>query len=123
LQFTKGEKLIMATDSNSRSTMWNDKKINPRGKMLEEFVASNHLHVINEDNKRTTFQSNRRKSNIDLTITNNQMLANIKKWDISEEESASDHNLMKFKVRLDKNNYTRKQLFQNMIQNKGTTTN
>jgi len=113
----------MATDSNSRSTMWNDKKINPRGKMLEEFVASNHLHVINEDNKRTTFQSNRGKSNIDLTITNNQMLANIKKWDISEEESASDHNLMKFKVRLDKNNYTRKQLFQNMIQNKGTTTN
>jgi len=34
LQFTKGEKHIMATDSNSRSTTWNDKITNPRGKKL-----------------------------------------------------------------------------------------
>jgi len=61
LQFTKGEKLIMAADSNSRSTTWNDKIANPRGKKLEEFVASNHLHVINEDNGRTTYQSSRGK--------------------------------------------------------------
>jgi len=40
--------------------MWND-KINPRGKKLEEFVASHHLHVINEENERTTFQSTRGK--------------------------------------------------------------
>jgi len=59
LQFTKGEKLIMATDSYSRLTTWNDKITNPKGKKLEEFVASNHLHVINEDNERTTFQSKR----------------------------------------------------------------
>jgi len=78
LQFTKGEKLIMVADSNSRSTTWNDKITTPRGKKMEEFVASNHMHVINEDNGRTTFQSSRGKSNIDLTITNNQMLADIK---------------------------------------------
>jgi len=40
----------MATDSNSRSTTWNDKITNPRGKNLEEFVVSNHLYVINKDN-------------------------------------------------------------------------
>ena len=51
----------MAADSNSRSTTWNDKIANPRGKKLEEFVASNHLHVINEDNGRTTYQSSRGK--------------------------------------------------------------
>jgi len=65
LQFTKAEKLIMGVDSNSRSTMWNDKITNPRGKKLEEFVASHHLHVINEKSERTTFQSTRGKSNID----------------------------------------------------------
>jgi len=30
------------------------------------------------------------------------MLADIKNWDISEEESASDHNIIKFSIRLDK---------------------
>jgi hypothetical protein len=57
--------------------MWND-KIPPRGKKLEEFLASHHLQVINEESERTTFQSTRGKSDIDLTITNNQMLADVK---------------------------------------------
>jgi len=68
----------MGVDSNSRSTMWNDKITNLRGKKLEEFVASHHLHIINEENERTTFQSTRGKSNIDLTITNDQMLTYVK---------------------------------------------
>ena len=63
MQFTKGEKLILAADTNSRSTTWNDKITNSRGKKLEEFVASNHLHIINEDNTKTTFQSSRGKRN------------------------------------------------------------
>ena len=92
----------MATDSNSRSTTWNDKITNPRGRKLEDFVASIHLHVINEDNERTTFQSSRGKSKIDLTITNIQMLRDIKIWELSEEESASDHNIIKFSIRQDK---------------------
>ena len=79
LQFIKGGKLIVGVNSNSRSTVWHDKITNIRGKKLEEFVASHHLHVINEENKRTTFQSTRGKSNIDLTITNNQMLTDVKK--------------------------------------------
>ena len=93
----------MAADSNSRSTSWNDKITKHKGKKLEEFLASNNLHAINEDNGRTTFQSSRGKSNIDLTIPNNQMLADVKNWDIPEEESASDHNI-KFSIRLDKHN-------------------
>jgi exonuclease III len=68
---------------------------------LEEFLASNHLYVINGDNEITIFQSSRGKSNIDLTIANNQMLADVTNRDISEEESASDHNIIKFNIRLD----------------------
>ena len=66
---------------------------------MEEFVASNQLDIINEST-RTTFLSSRGKSNIDLNITNNQMLAHIQNWDISEEESASDHNIIKFNINL-----------------------
>jgi len=32
------------------------------------------------------------------------MLADVKNWDISDEESASDHNIIKYSIRLD--NYT-----------------
>jgi len=43
LEFTKGEKLIMAAESNSRSTSWNNKIRNYREKKLGEFIASNNL--------------------------------------------------------------------------------
>jgi len=94
----------MAADNISRSTSWNDKITNHGGKKLEEFIAGIILHFINEDNGRKAFESSRRKSNINLTITNNQMLGEVKKWDIPEEENASDHNLIKFSVRLNKHN-------------------
>ena len=83
-------------DSNARSTTWHDVTTNNRGKMLEEFVASYQLHIINEDSPRKIFQSSRGSSNIDLTIVNNQMLADIKNWKISEEESALNHTTFKF---------------------------
>jgi len=34
------------------------------------------------------------------------MLADVKNWDISEEESASDHNIIKFSINLDKTLHT-----------------
>ena len=46
--------------------------------MLEKFYSSNQMHIINEDSARTTFQSNKGSSDIELTIVNNQMLAAIK---------------------------------------------
>jgi hypothetical protein len=102
VDFTKGAKLIVAMDSNSRSTTCYEVTTNSTGNLLKEFVASNQLHIINEDSTRTTFQSSRGKSNIDITITNNQMLADIKNWQISEEESVSDHNIIKFNIKLDR---------------------
>jgi len=104
LEFTEGTKLRIAMDSNARSTTWYDMTTNPRGKLLEEFLASNQLHVINEESKRTNFQSIRGKSNIDITLTNNQMIADINNWQILEEESASDHNIMKFNIKFGNDN-------------------
>ena len=96
LEFTKGTKLIIAMYSNARSTTWYDVTTNHRGKLLQEFLARNQLHIINEESTRTTFQSSRGTSNIDITITNNQMLADINDWQILEVESASDHNIINF---------------------------
>jgi hypothetical protein len=96
--FIKGAKLIIATDSNARSTAWHDITTNNRGKQMEDFVESNPLHFLNEERTLTTFHSSRGKSKIDLTIANNEMLANVREWGISEEESAPDHNIIKFNI-------------------------
>jgi len=84
LEFTKGVKIIMTIDSNSRSTLWHDVTTNARGILLEEFVASSQLHIINKESPMTTFHSSRGQSNIDITITDKKMLAAIENWEISE---------------------------------------
>jgi ectoine hydroxylase-related dioxygenase (phytanoyl-CoA dioxygenase family) len=104
VMFTKEEKLIIAMDSNSRSTTWHDVLTNSRGKVLEEFLASSQLHIINEESNKTTFLSSRGSSNIDLTIVNNQMLPFLEDWALSEEESCSDHNTIKFNLNFAFNN-------------------
>ena len=58
------------------------------------------MHVINEDSARTTSQSIRGPSNVDLTIVNNQVLASIKGCEISEEESSSDNKNIRLNLNL-----------------------
>jgi hypothetical protein len=61
---------------------------------------------MNEKSEQTTFQNNRGISNIDLTIVNNQLLHSLKNWEISIEESCSDHNIIKFEIGQDTNYHT-----------------
>jgi hypothetical protein len=98
LQFAKGGRILIAADSNSRSTTWHDKFTNSRGKKLEEYPASKQLHIINEESDRFTFHNSRGSRNIDLTITNNNLIAAVNEWEISAEESCSDHNFLKYKI-------------------------
>jgi hypothetical protein len=98
LEFTKGVKIIMAIDNNSRSTLWHDVTTNARGTLLEEFVANNQLHIINEERPRTTFHNIRGQSN----IADNKILAAIETWEISEEKNVSDHNIIKFHIKIKK---------------------
>ena len=98
LQFAKGRGLIVAMDSNARSKTWHDVLTNKRGRLLEEFVISNRVHIVNEDSKRTTFESNRGTSNTDLTIADNKMATLLKKWQCNEQESFSDHRIITFQI-------------------------
>ena len=111
LQFTNGAKLIIAVDTNCRSTTWYDVISNSRGRLLEEFLASNQLHLANQESERFTFENSRGSSNIDLTITNTQLLAEISYWEISDEESCSDHNILKYNLGIT-HHYNHKHSFQ-----------
>ena len=55
-EFTKGNGLVIAVDSNSKSTAWHDSQTNKRGKTLEEYIISKNLHTMNEESEQSTFR-------------------------------------------------------------------
>jgi len=74
IQHANDAGLLIAMDSNSRSTSWHDLLTNRRGRTLEEHLMSKQMHIMNEESHLTTFRSSRGTSNIDLTTINNQLL-------------------------------------------------
>jgi sugar/nucleoside kinase (ribokinase family) len=68
LRHAKGTGVPIITDSNARFTLWHDTLTNTRGRVLEEFITSNQLYIMNEECSNTTFRKYMGTSNIDLTI-------------------------------------------------------
>ena len=54
------------------------------------------MHIANEESNSNTFQTERGASNIDLTILNNKAIDYITDWKIHDQESCSDHNIIKY---------------------------
>jgi hypothetical protein len=97
VDYTKGNRLIIAADSNARSKMWHDSITNQRGNILE-FLSCNDFYVVNEATETPTFQSNRGSSCIDLTITNSRLVRYISDWTCGEEAICSDNSIVNFKT-------------------------
>jgi hypothetical protein len=98
MKFVRNGRILIATDSNASSKTWHGVKTNSGGRKMEEYIASKQLHIINEESESFTFQTSRGSSNIDLTVTNHNLLAAVSEWEISPEESLSDHNYLKYKI-------------------------
>jgi hypothetical protein len=56
---------------------------------------SKQIYILNEG-EYTTFRSCRGASNIDITAISNQLLNTVVEWEISEQESCSDHNIIRY---------------------------
>ena len=95
-ELTRAKALILSIDSNSRSKLWHDMYTNQWGKTLEEFIITSDLLLMNEATGIPTFETIRGRIWIDLTLCNNILAQNTKKWSCREEESCSDHKLMLF---------------------------
>jgi hypothetical protein len=76
LKLGTGKDLIIAVDSNSRSQAWHDKQTNARGRILEEYLSSRDLNIMNEESELTTFQSTRGRRNIDKRSPTTRYLKN-----------------------------------------------
>lgn len=98
LQYAKREGLILAIDSNARSKIWFDKYTNARGRAMEEFVITRDLLIINEETGIPSFETNRGRSWIDLTLCNRKLAQKTRRWTCGEEESCSDHKIIFFDI-------------------------
>jgi hypothetical protein len=96
LRPAKTRGVLVAMENNSRSRLWHDKLTNGRSKKVEVFQISEQLFIMREESEMKTFQSNKRSSNIYLTIRNIKLLKAVQEWKISEEESCSDHRIFQF---------------------------
>jgi len=99
VRFAKEGRIMITVDSNARSKTWHYSKTNARGRKVEDYLVSRHLHIINEECYRRTFFNSIGTSNRDLTITNNNLLATVSEWDISNEGSLSGHNYIQYTIR------------------------
>ena len=69
-----------------------------RGRILEEFLISKQLYIMNEERVNTTFWNRRGASNVDLTIIHNQLLRTVVEWEISEKENCPDQSTIKYSI-------------------------
>ena len=98
LQHAKGLGVIISMDSNAKSTLWHDTLSNSTGNELIEFITSSQLHILNEESSNTTFCNRIGNSNIDLTLSNSKLLSRISGWEICDDESNSDHSIIKYAI-------------------------
>jgi hypothetical protein len=68
LQCAKNTGVLIASDTNARSSLRYDKVTNAGGRTLEEFITTKQLYILNEESHDTTFSNHLGTSNIDLTI-------------------------------------------------------
>jgi len=57
MEFTKGNGLMIAVDSDARSAAWQDIKTNKRGKTREDFTVSKSLYIMSKESDRTIFHN------------------------------------------------------------------
>lgn len=87
----RGKKVIIAVDSNAKSPMWFSERRDGRGRKVEDSIFANGLVLLNRENQPKTFSTVNGESNIDLTLVTASLARYVKKWEVMEDWSSSDH--------------------------------
>lgn len=86
-----GKQVLVAADVNGRSPVWFDTTRDDRGAMVEEFLASNNLYLLNRPSAHTTFSTVNGESNIDITLCTGGLLRRVSGWTVDPDLVHSDH--------------------------------
>ena len=92
--------VLIGTDSNAHSTVWNCSSTDNRGDMVNKFLIDNNLSCCNIGNNPTFINGSGDTSIIDLTIANYRLSQRIRNWHIEKVLHSTDH----FRIRYDISN-------------------
>lgn len=96
--------LIMGSDTNGHSVLWNSYKETERGRILCNLINDLDLNIENTGSAPTFVNTRGFSSRIDVTLTNKHAKNIISEWKVHEETSLSDHKMISFKADLGNNN-------------------
>jgi hypothetical protein len=92
--------IVVSTDSNAHSELWQSDETNERGDMIEAIMFRYNLTLHNRGETLTYFGGNG-SSIIDLTFTNNLISNCISNWRVDLTASMSDHRYVCFEMDAD----------------------
>ena len=93
----KNWQLVVGTDANSHNTVWGSTDNNQRGESLLDYILSSHMHICNIGNK-PTFTNAIRSEVIDITLATAGADHAMQGWQVSDEETLSDHKRIEFRL-------------------------
>lgn len=96
-----GIPFIMGCDTNAHHTIWGSSNINPRGNVLLEYIASTNLDILNRGAE-PTFVNAIRSEVLDVTFASHFFTERITNWQVSSEETLSDHKEINFNILMEK---------------------
>ena len=105
--------LIMGSDTNGHSVLWNSYKETERGRILCNLINDLDLNIENTGNAPTFVNTRGFSSRIDITLTNKHARNIISEWKVHEEISLSDHKMISFKADLGNNNTYYRRFYEN----------
>lgn len=89
--------LVMSCDANAHNVLWGSTDTNVRGTQVAEFISAHNLFILNRGNK-PTFVTRTRKEVLDITLCTLDLFNSVVNWEVSEENSLSDHRYIKFSL-------------------------
>lgn len=90
-------KVIIGGDFNSKSPEWNSGKLDKRGVVVSEMIASLGLAVFNNGNS-PTFRRGQLNSIVDITMGSDSFLNSTMNWRVLEDLTLSDHQYIEFSI-------------------------
>ena len=90
--------IIIGTDSNSHSTVWNSPLTDKRGELLEKFLIDNDLSCGNVGNNPTFMNGSGFSTIIDLTLANFRLSQRVSNWHVEKVLHSTDNFCVLFTV-------------------------
>lgn len=96
--------IIITMDTNAKSTLWHSDTTDERGEKLSDLFQELDLEVCNKQSPTPTFHNRAaHSSNIDVTVENASAIDFVKNWEVTDNQTLSNNNIIKFEIDMNKN--------------------